>query len=232
MDSSYEYDSDIELMFTEDNWFRPEYSMNSRESLYFDLEEDDLEIMPNKSKGWDRQLKRAKTRNTRIIFNTDELREDEIKSVSQKMQQIKHIYLRDDPKQVIKIMKYFRNSIIFLYAVDDKNKMIGFRSCLFMNNIAWDFYASSNDIGRKLEVGYLLLYEIVTECKKMGIKKFILPLPKKNIGDVEFKKRTGGKYYEYIGEWEYTNFRIIRYILNAIIYSMYNLTIFNKLSKN
>ena len=85
---------------------------------------------------------------------------------------------------------------------------------------AWVLYAGNHNILSETYVNYNTYFEHIKYCKNKGIKVYdqfgtIGDLSKDNplIGLHEFKKKFGGDYVEFIGEWDY--------IINPIMYFVF-----------
>lgn len=219
LDSNYLASDKVKNLFMDNGWFRPNFRMNPGISMQHTFENKGAEIMPDASNKWKYNLRRSKKNHTKVMFDGD-IDPSEIIRLSNEMQQNKSAYLRDEPKNAIKILHYFKNQVVFAKCIDKDGSMIGFRCALTINDKAWDFYGATDINGRKLKSGYLLLFELMNECKNRGIKTF-------NLGGVEFSKSpgvakfkfdTGGEMFEFISDWEYTNFIFLRHLINFYMY--------------
>lgn len=232
LDSSYEDDRKFDDLFEKNGWKRTSYTINSAKTIYIDLIKDLSDPLIDASKRWKKQLvkSRKKCTNLKIKRNHDVSKKD-IFDASHKMQRFKKIFLRDDPSNTTRLIEIFGQKINLISCFDNKKNILGFRCALCIGERAWDFYAATTQKGRKLDIGYFLLYELISECKKKGAKKYILPISKTNKGDTEFKMRTGGKVYKTVGEWNYSNFFAFTYITNVIIYIILNSKIISFIRK-
>ena len=227
LDSGYVANEEVETLFVKNGWFRPNHRLNASISMRHIFEKNDGEIMPDASKKWKYNLRRSKKNEAKVIFDGD-IQPTEIFRISNEMQESKKIYLRGKPKHLaesaLKIMHYFEDRFVFAQCVDKHGNMIGFRSAITVYDKAWDLYGAMDINGRKFKSGYLLLFELMNECKNRGIKTF-------NLGGVEFanspgvakfKFDTGGELYEFVSEWEYTNFIFLRSIINFYLDIKFN----------
>ena len=98
---------------------------------------------------------------------------------------------------------------------------------------AWVLYAGNHNDLSETYVNYNTYYEHIKYCKEKGIKIYdqfgtIGDLSKTNprLGLHEFKKKFGGDYVEFIGEWDY--------ILNPFIYFVFTklVPIYRKIIRN
>lgn len=98
---------------------------------------------------------------------------------------------------------------------------------------AWVLYAGNHNILSETYVNYSTYFEHIKYCKEKGIKIYdqfgtIGDLSKSNprLGLHEFKKKFGGDYIEFIGEWDY--------IINPIMYFVFTklVPIYRKMIRN
>ena len=98
---------------------------------------------------------------------------------------------------------------------------------------AWVLYAGNHNDLSETYVNYNTYYEHIKYCKEKGIKIYdqfgtIGDLSKTNprLGLHEFKKKFGGDYVEFIGEWDY--------ILNPFMYFVFTklVPIYRKIIRN
>lgn len=89
---------------------------------------------------------------------------------------------------------------------------------------AWVLYAGNHNILSETYVNYYTYYEHLKYCKDRGIKIYdqfgtIGDISNNNprLGLHEFKKKFGGNYIEFIGEWDYVIKPITYYIFSKII---------------
>ena len=232
LDSNYIDSNEVKSFFIEIGWFRPSYRINPGISMHHIFKKNDEEIMVDASNKWKYNLRRSKKNDTKIIFDGD-IEPLEIIRLSNEMQENKKAYLRDDPKNAIKILHYFGEQVVFAKCIDKEGNIIGFRCALTINDKAWDFYGAIDSNGRKLKTGYLLLFELMNECKNRGIQTFNLGGVdfKNSPGVAKFKVDTGGEIYNYVSDWEYTNFIFLRYIITFYLYIKFD-TFLAKYSRN
>jgi hypothetical protein len=219
IDSNYKFDAMGKRLFQLNDWSRPLYSINAAKIILVKLG-DNTNFIAKASRRFRRQLTKSKQKN--IINLTKNTNANDIDAASTQMQIHKNVYLRDDPRNIIKSIDLFGKSLTTISAYDESNNMLGFRSALTMGERAWDFYAATTPLGRNKDVGYPLMHELLKALQEDGCEALILPLSKTNIGDTQFKKRLNGEEQELMGEWEYSNSSIFRYSMNLVIYLTLN----------
>ena len=89
---------------------------------------------------------------------------------------------------------------------------------------AWVLYAGNHNILTESYVNYNTYYEHIKYCKEKGIKIYdqfgtIGDLSKDNprIGLHEFKKKFGGDYVEFIGEWDYITNPLMYFVFTKLV---------------
>ncbi len=102
---------------------------------------------------------------------------------------------------------------------------------------AWVLYAGNHNDLSETYVNYNTYYEHIKYCKEKGIKIYdqfgtIGDLSKTNprLGLHEFKKKFGGDYIEFIGEWDYVTNPLMYFVFTKLV-PIYRKIIRNKSKK-
>ena len=102
---------------------------------------------------------------------------------------------------------------------------------------AWVLYAGNHNILSETYVNYSTYFEHIKYCKNKGIKIYdqfgtIGDLSKDNprLGLHEFKKKFGGDYVEFIGEWDYVTNPIMYFVFTKLV-PLYRKMVRNKSKK-
>ena len=89
---------------------------------------------------------------------------------------------------------------------------------------AWVLYAGNHNILSETYTNYNTYYEHLKYCKEQGIKIYdqfgtIGDLSKDNprLGLHEFKKKFGGDYVEFIGEWDYVTNKFMYFVFTKLV---------------
>ena len=89
---------------------------------------------------------------------------------------------------------------------------------------AWVLYAGNHNILSETYVNYNTYFEHIKYCKQKGIKIYdqfgtIGDLSKENprLGLHEFKKKFGGDYVEFIGEWDYVTNKLMYFAFTKLV---------------
>ena len=91
-------------------------------------------------------------------------------------------------------------------------------------NKAWVLYAGNHNILRETYVNYNTYYEHLKYCKDKGIEIYdqfgtIGDLSENNprLGLHEFKKKFGGNYVEFLGEWDYVTKPFMYFVFTKLV---------------
>jgi len=102
---------------------------------------------------------------------------------------------------------------------------------------AWVLYAGNHNILSETYVNYNTYFEHLKYCKNRGLKIYdqfgtIGDLSKDNprLGLHEFKKKFGGDYVEFTGEWDYVTNRLMYFVFTKLV-PIYRKIIRNKSKK-
>ena len=89
---------------------------------------------------------------------------------------------------------------------------------------AWVLYAGNHNILSETYVNYNTYYEHIKYCKEKGLKTYdqfgtIGDIKENNprIGLHEFKKKFGGDYIEFLGEWDYVTNPIMYFVFTKLV---------------
>ena len=89
---------------------------------------------------------------------------------------------------------------------------------------AWVLYAGNHNILTETYANYNTYFEHIKYCKEKGIKTYdqfgtIGDLSKDNprLGLHEFKKKFGGDYVEFVGEWDYITNPLMYFVFTKLV---------------
>lgn len=120
-----------------------------------------------------------------------------------KMQNIKNDLLKKQEKTI--------NEIEFIKSINKENVILSSIITVKYADTVWTLHGGNSNILRELNSNYLLYYEIIKDANKQGFKTVDffgtsgIANPDKNnpiYGIHNFKKRFGGEYIEFIGEFD------------------------------
>lgn len=217
MRSMREYNTETIEILAANGWRIPKNKLTSNLTLLLNLEQKESDLINNLSKNWRRNLKRYKYDSLSIVQwpNPDINKILLLFSEMESYKSIKIGYTKDELKSLLQ--NFAKELIIFRCEIN--NKLIAIRAAIINTNKAWDLLAATNSIARKNYVSHQILWRLLMECKKIGVKNYDFSGidPKNNPGVYNFKKGTGAINFASLGELEWCNSNILRYFINLII---------------
>lgn len=207
------------LALNHQGWMRSWFMMNSSYTMTLDLDKSEDELMKNLSSKWRRNLRLSKKENIKIrLWNNPDI--NEIYRVFAEMQKLKNLPELFSREEFENLFKTVGENLICIRGEDENGELISVRLCLIVGERANDYLAATTEKGRNLRASYLALWNLLQECRKRDIKLYDLGGidPFENPGVYTFKKQTGAKPLEALGEWDRATSTWMRWFGNWAIW--------------
>lgn len=191
------------LQLNAQGWNRSWFNLTSNFSMYLDLTGDEAKILSAASRNFKRNLvKSAKTLTTHQWHDPDI---DEMLSVYTSMQEVKgleDIHTRDELQNLLRACE--RELMVFR-SDDENGNVVSLTGCLVLGDRAWVVLSATSKRGRELYASYSTFWAMLQRCQNMGLYWCDLAGidPVRNPGVYRFKRETGAKHLEYLGEWDW-----------------------------
>ena len=210
-----DFDESISLYTS--GWEKSQKKLNTDYTIYVDLDKSIDELISLCSSNFRKNLKRGIENNNNIkVAKLSEYNVNEISELFRRFQTIKDVSLPD-----INELKHIKSNLsdnIIIATSQIDSKIVGLRAFLFHDNKALDFWATTDNTGRKSYASFMLLFELFEKAKDMGIKTYdmsgIDPLNNKNV--FSFKNGLRAKKVEKLGEWEMSNSKLVSFLINRV----------------
>ena len=205
--------NEIELLKNE--WQRPLIPFTSRFKVLLKLD-NSIELIRKKfSRNWQRSLKKSSKFKLRIV----PIRNHEIIAELYKEMKLnkglrqKDIYSEYECKS---IFFAFKKKLLILGAKDELNNICSIRGVIIRNGVFYDIFAATNNFGRLSSASHLILDALIEKAKTKGNSEYDLSHvdPKNGLGVYNFKKGSGGKIINTLGEFEWTNSIFLKILIN------------------
>jgi hypothetical protein len=174
--------------------------------MCLDLTGDESRLHSHSSRNFKRNLAKALSAEitTRQWVDPDI---DEMLSVYSSMQEVKRledVQTRDELQHLIRACA--RELMVFR-TDDEQGNIISLTGCLVLGNRAWVVLSATSKRGRELCASYSTFWAMLRRCQKMGLEWCDLAGidPIRNPGVYRFKRDTGAKHLEYLGEWDWAS---------------------------
>lgn len=206
------------LFLNHRGWSRSISPMTSSFSMELDLAGGEDTLNSRLSRSWRRNLRIGKQNNLVIKICADPDAE-EISRVYGEMEARKNLPQQFSPEKLENLFRHAAGNLIFYRCEDESGNLICFRGCLTIGNRACDYLAATTEKGREMRASYAVLWKIFRHCREQGIEYYDLGGidPWKNPGVYTFKKQTGAREVEFLGEWDWATSPALKLLGNWAI---------------
>ena len=200
------------------SWKKPSFTLNSGLNMILDLNGGVEEVRKRFSKNWRHNLKRSNKYGL-TIERWNNPNSHEMYLIYKEMEEYKGIKTQFSLRQIQSTIDNLGKNLILFCCSDENDILLGFRGIGIFGNRCLDMFAASTTSARKVYATYGLFWSVVQYCCANNIQYYDLGGidPVGNPGVYNFKKGTGAREIEYLGEWEWDNFPLLSYIVNHAI---------------
>ena len=206
------------LFLNHRGWSRSITQMTSGFTMELDLGLSEDELLKRLHAGWRRNLRLAGQNDLKIELCSDPDPE-ELAHVFAEMEARKHLPQLFSSEKLNNLFKHAASNLIFYRCEDAAGNLICFRGILIAGSRACDYFAATTHKGRELRASYAVLWRMLLHCREIGISKYDLGGidPWANPGVHKFKKNTGAREVELLGEWDWATSPALRFFGNWAI---------------
>jgi len=184
-------------------WSPTPRPLNRNATFLLDLSAGEAALEAGLSSNWSHNLRRARKRcrPPRLWTNPDPA---ELARVYRAMEAYKGIAAQHSEEALSSLLRALGPRLA-LYRVDgDDGAPIALRAMARQGERAWDLLAAAGEAGRRSYATYSLLWELVLHAARDGARAYDLggADPEAAKGVYDFKKGTGARFVDYLGEWE------------------------------
>lgn len=203
------------IKFFAAGWERPIYCRATGLTMTLDISGTMEQIKSGFFKNWRKALKKS----LKAPFEIVEFRD--VKSIAKLYFELKklknlsvgEIYSEDYIKSLLDTHK---DKLIVLGAIDCNGDLVSIRGAICHKLNATDMIAATSTVGRSLSASNAVLFDLLKFCKSKGCISYDLNGidPKSGKGVYQFKKGTGSKAKAGLGEFEWSNSKILKWAFN------------------
>lgn len=197
------YQNEDILHMKASSWIKPGQTLNSGWTMILELDNEER-LLSGLSEEWRGKLDRSQKLQDYIsLWEEPDL--EAIRKVYDTMEEYEGLE-EHSREHLQSLFKHCGKNILLFRCLGDNDEVIGLRACAFFGDKAWDLLGAATPEGRKANVSYALTVAMLKHCIKLGIKHYDLsgidPFGLKWVN--EYKKGTGARALEYLGEWEWS----------------------------
>jgi len=201
-------------------WRKPRGMLNSDKTLIYDIEPNIAQRRDKLSKNWSRNLSRGEQRKL-VVSEWTNPTASQIASLTDEMSQYKNLGNKRQrlERTTQSLLTNFGSDILMVKCVNTDGDILALRGAVKLGHKAFDMFAAASPAGRKEYASNLCFWKLIELCQRDGITQYDLSGvdPERNLGVYNFKKGIGATDFTYLGEWSYSNPRIVGAIVSRMI---------------
>lgn len=202
--------NDQELNFLKLAFTAASKPFGSSLTMHLDLSLTNDELFNNLSKNWRRNLKRSKKLEYEIVEVQDANIISKLYSDMSQAKGLSKVFF--SKQQIESLMNNHKGKLLVIGAKTPDGVIQTIRGVIIRDNHAIDIFAATNAFSRKHYLSYGVCWDLLNRCKSLGCSHFDFSGvdPENNTGVYNFKKGTGSRLVENLGEFEYSNSFIMK----------------------
>jgi len=167
------------------------------------------------SKNWRRNLKRSLKINYEI---TEVFDKQVVYELYEELSEIKNTKDFFSKEEISSIFDCFKDRILVLGARTTDGKIHAIRGAIKVGSQSVDIFAAADKYARKYYLSYRLFWELLIRSKELKSLSYDLNgVDENNMGVYNFKKGTGAVLFEKIGEYDYCNSSLLRFLVSVVL---------------
>jgi len=176
--------------------------INSGLSMWLSIPPELGEVLPAASSNWKHNLRRGQKR--AHVERIEKIDAAEIARTYRTLQEAKGIGDQFSEAAIRSMIAEFGDRLIAYGSRDAQGKLVAVRACICIGSTGWDIWAASTEEARRNYASHVLLENLIKACQQHGMTAYDLSGidPQKAVGVYNFKKGTGARHVEYLGEWD------------------------------
>ena len=196
-------------------WVTPRQTISAPRTMTWDLPATDEDMLAGLRGSWRHNLTRGLKRGLHVV-RWSEPSVASLVRLFQMMASYKDIDTDVDASSLEALFRHLPDQILTYVCQNDSGEPIAVRACALQSGLAWDLLAATSPEGRRCYASYAVLWALVRECRALGVRRYDLSGidPLHAPGVYEFKRGTGARELDCLGEWEWTTSALLARAVN------------------
>lgn len=192
------------LALRAEGWSRSIFSLTSSLTMELDLTQPTEQIRAGIWPRWQKNLRKVEKCGL-VVRRVSEPNVDRVCQIFNALECRKGLPPLFSREKMEHLFNSVRDELIFLQCEDTNGSVIAIRAALRCGTFASDYLAATDDEGLRARASYLLLWRLIQACKESGVERYDLGGidPIANPGVFDFKRWTGARSVEALGEWDW-----------------------------
>lgn len=194
------------LTLSAHGWSRSWFQLTTSYSMDLDLTHSEEELLAGCDSNWRKNLRRSWRRKLTVRLWEDPS-PDEILALFASMEKLKDLGEQHSRAEVANLFSTLKQRMV-LYRCDDENGvLLSLLGCIIVGDRATAWLSATNERGRELLASYAVFWGLVQHCQRSEVKHLDLAGidPVTNNGVYQFKRASGARAVEYLGEWDWAS---------------------------
>lgn len=207
------------LALNHQSWMRSWFMLHSSWTMELDLGQEEAELLAKCSRNWRRNFQASKKNNLQIsLWENPNI--DEVVAIYADLQARKNLPEQFSRKELTNLFECAASNFVCYRALDETGEPVALRGCLIIGDRAIDYLAATTEQGRNLRASYTVFWRLLQDCRERGVKFYDLSGidPYENPGVYNFKRETGARHVESLGEWDWATSGWLRWFGNWTIW--------------
>jgi lipid II:glycine glycyltransferase (peptidoglycan interpeptide bridge formation enzyme) len=201
-----------------EGWTPPRQTISAPRTMVWDLSSTEDELQAGWRPNWRRNLKRALNRNLRVVQWTHPSVAT-LARLFETMTSYKNIGAYFDAQSLTALFRALDGQILVYACEDESGAPLAVRGCAIQHGAAWDLLAATSPEGRRCYASYSVFWALVRHCRALDVTRYDVGgvEPASAPGVYDFKRGTGARELECLGEWEWTTSPMLRHFVNLAV---------------
>lgn len=199
-------------------WVRPRRIVGAARTMVWTLTASDEQMLAGLRPNWRRNLGRARKRKLRVVQWVDPS-PTVLAGLFDAMARYKDVDSYFNAPTLTALLQSLQGQIVMYGCENDEGVPLAVRACAVQHESAWDLLAATSPEGRRCYASYAVFWELIQHCRSAGVKHYDLSgvdaggAP----GVYDFKRGTGARELQCLGEWEWTTSAPLAQAVNLAI---------------
>ena len=197
-------------------WLPPRHAISAPRTMVWELTSTEEDLMAGLRPNWRHNLKRALKRNLRVVRWSDPSAAV-IARLFNTMASYKDVGAQFDASSLTALLRSLDGRIVIYGCESEAGVPLAVRGCAIQGGSAWDLLAATSPEGRRCYASYAVFWALVRHCRALEVTRYDLSGidPVSAPGVYDFKRGTGAREQECLGEWEWTTSTLLARVVNS-----------------
>lgn len=207
-----------DLYLRQQGWTRPKQTLSANLTAVWDLKRTEDELLAGLNRNWRYSLRQAHKRGV-LAEQLVDPPVHEMAELSTAMYASKGKSAAAHSSEIAALFAVLGDRAIVYGCRNGAGQLIAFHSCVMQGCRAWELVAATSPEGRRLGASFATLWALVRHCRNMNITEYDLAGldPVNAPGVADFKRWTGARDVEWLGEWEWSTSSMLRRAVSLAI---------------